>query len=178
MKFFNNKSLFAIMMIAFSLSAFSAMAQDDKSQRASPPAEASAMVGDTEVTIDYSQPAVKGREIFGALVPYGEVWRTGANEATTFEVDKDVLVEGKPLPAGKYALFTIPGEEEWALIFNRTAEQWGSYDYDQEQDVLRVNVEPTKTPEQKELLSFDVEENGEVSLQWADTQVTFQVEEQ
>lgn len=167
-----------ILAIVFMLSAFNVRAQDDKSQRASKPAEASAMVGSTQVTIDYSQPAVKGREIFGALVPYGEVWRTGANEATTFEVDKDVLIEGQPLPAGKYALFTIPGEQEWALIFNRTAEQWGAYDYDQGQDALRVNVTPTKVPEQMELLSFNVEESGEVSLQWADTQITFQVEEQ
>lgn len=178
MKFFKHKPFFAILTILFSISAFSAMAQDDKSQRASPPAEASATVGNTEVIIDYSQPAVKGREIFGALVPYGEVWRTGANEATTFEVDKDVLVEGQPLPAGKYALFTIPGEEEWALIFNKTADQWGAYEYEQAQDVLRVNVEPKKVPEEAELLSFDVDESGEVSLQWADTKVSFQVEEQ
>lgn len=178
MKLFNHKPLFAILTILFTISALSAVAQEDKSQRPSPPAESSATVGSTQVTIDYSQPAVKGREIFGTLVPYDEVWRTGANEATTFEVDKDVLIEGQPLPAGKYALFTIPGEDEWAIIFNRTAEQWGAYEYDQEQDVLRVNVEPTKVPEEAELLSFDVDESGEVSLQWADTEVTFQVEEQ
>lgn len=167
-----------ILAVVFMLSAFSARAQDDKSQRVSKPAEASATVGNTQITIAYSQPAVKGREIFGALVPYGEVWRTGANEATTFEVSKDVLIEGQPLPAGRYALFTIPGEEEWALIFNRTAEQWGAYEYDQGQDALRVNVTPEKVPEQMELLSFDVEESGEVSLQWADTRISFQVEEQ
>lgn len=178
MKFFNNKSLFAVLMIAFSITALSAFAQDDKSKRVSPPAEASAEVGSAMVTIDYSQPSVKGREVFGGLVPYNEVWRMGANEATTFEVDKDVLIEGQPLPAGKYALFTIPGEEEWTLIFNKTAEQWGAYDYDPAQDVLRVNVEPQKAPEETEKLTFEVEESGEVSMMWDDTQVEFSVEEQ
>lgn len=178
MKIFNSKLFFAILAIAFFVPAFSALAQDDPSQRPSPPAEASAMVGDTQVTIAYSQPAVKGREIFGELVPYQEVWRTGANEATTFEVGDDVLVEGQPLPAGKYALFTIPGEEEWTIIFNKTAEQWGAYEYDQGQDALRVNVKPNGAAEQAERLTFEVEENGEVSLMWADKEVTFQVEEQ
>lgn len=178
MNFLNNKSLFAILVVAFFISAFNAMAQDDKSNRVSPPAQASAEVGDAEIVIDYSQPSVKGREIYGELVPYNEVWRTGANEATTFEVSKDVLIEGQPLPAGKYALFTIPGEEEWTIIFNKTAEQWGAFDYDPQQDVLRVKVEPSPAPEQAEVLTFEVEDNGEVSMVWDDTQVSFEVEEQ
>lgn len=178
MKFLSNKLLFAILVIAFSFSAFSAMAQDDKSKRASPPVTASAEVGDTQVTIDYSQPSVNKREIFGSLVPYNKVWRTGANEATIFEVENDVLIEGQALPAGRYALFTIPGEGEWTLIFNKTAEQWGAYDYDQEQDALRVKVTPEKTAEQSEKMIFEVDESGEVSLVWADTEVEFNVEEQ
>jgi hypothetical protein len=178
MKFFNNKCLSAIMVIAFFLTAFSAQAQDDKSKRASPPAEASEKVGDTQVTIEYSQTSAKGREIFGGLVPYNEIWRTGANEATTFEVENDVLIEGQPLPAGKYALFTIPGENEWTLIFNKEAEQWGAYEYDQREDALRVSVEPTEVPQEVEKLTFDIDENGEVSMAWADTKIEFQVEEQ
>lgn len=178
MKFFNNKSLFAVLTVAFSVSALSTFAQDDKTKRASPPAEASATLGNTEIVIDYSQPSAKGREIFGSLVPYNEVWRTGANEATVFEVSNDVLVEGQPLPAGKYALFTIPGEEEWTLIFNKTAEQWGAYDYDQAQDALRVKVEPVKAPEESEKFTIQAEETGEVSMMWDDTMVEFNVEEQ
>lgn len=178
MKFFNNKPLFAILVVAFSFSAISAVAQDDKSKRVSPPAEASGEIGDTEVTINYSVLSVNNREIFGDLVPYDAVWRTGANEATTFEVENDVLIEGEPLAAGKYALFTIPGEDEWTLIFNKTAEQWGAYDYDPAQDALRVNVTPSEAPKQTEKLTFEVDESGEVSMVWADTQIEFTVEEQ
>lgn len=171
MKFITYKSFFIILTIVLTIPVFSAC------ERPSPPAEASATVGSTEVKIDYSRPSVKGREIFGSLVPYNEVWRTGANEASTFEVDKDVLIEGEALPAGKYALFTIPGENEWTLIFNENADQWGVDEYDPGQDALRVNVNPTKVPEQSELLTFDVNQNGEVSLIWADTEVNFSVEE-
>lgn len=177
MKFFNS-SLFASVLLVLLFAAVSACGQDDKSQRVSPPAQDSAMVGNTKVIIDYSRPSVKGREIYGSLIPYNEVWRTGANEATTFEVDKDVLIEGQPLPAGKYALFTIPGEEEWTIIFNKTAEQWGAYEYDQEQDALRVQVKPKPAPEQTEMLTYTIDENGEVSLLWADTEVNFTVAEE
>lgn len=178
MKFLNNMQFFAMLMLALSFVAVSAFAQDDKSQRPSPPAQDSAMVGDTKVVIDYSRPSVKGREIYGALVPYNEVWRAGANEATTFEVDKDVLIEGQPLPAGKYALFAIPGEEEWTIIFNKTANQWGAYEYDEAEDALRIQVEPQPAPEQTEMLTYTVDENGEVSLLWADTEVEFTVAEE
>lgn len=179
MKFLNNKRFFAILTMALFASAFSAMAQDDKSERVSPPATASGEVGDTEIIIDYSQPSVKGRDVFGGLEPYGEVWRTGANEATIFEVENDVLIEGQPLPAGKYALFTIPREdEEWTIIFNKTAEQWGAYDYDPAQDALRVMVAPVTGAEHTEQLTFDVDESGEVVMKWADTQLSFDVEEQ
>lgn len=178
MKFLNNRQFFAMLMLAFSFVAVSAFAQDDKSQRASPPAQDSAMVGSTKVVIDYSRPSVKGREIYGALVPYNEVWRAGANEATTFEVDKDVLIEGQPLPAGKYALFAIPGEEEWTIIFNKTAEQWGAYEYDEAEDALRIQVAPQPAPEETEMLTYTIDENGEVSLLWADTEVGFTVSEE
>lgn len=177
MKFLNNTRLFAIVLLAFSFTAINAFGQDDKSQRVSPPAQATAQVGEATVLIDYSRPSVKGREIYGALVPYNEVWRAGANEATTFMVDKDVTIEGQMLPAGKYALFAIPGEEEWTLIFNKTAEQWGAYEYDEAQDALRVQVEPQPAPEQTEMLTYVVDENGEVSLLWADTAVAFTVAE-
>src|SRR6202795_5211006 len=93
-------------------------AQDDKSKRPSPPATATGKVMGATITIDYSSPGVKGRKIWGDLVPYDKVWRAGANEATLIATDKDIQVEGKPLPAGKYSLYAIPGENEWTIIIN------------------------------------------------------------
>ncbi len=177
MKFLNNKSLVAILMFAFFLMAGNVMAQSDKSKRASPPAKASGKVGNTQIVIDYSQPSVKGREIYGGLVPYGQLWRTGANEATTFEVSNDVLIEGKPLAAGKYALFTIPGEKEWTVIFNENTNQGGTGSYDESLDALRITAKPKKAKEKMEKMTFDVKNNGKVSLVWADTAVEFQVKE-
>jgi hypothetical protein len=114
-----------VTVIALFVLSSSVFGQDDKSKRPSPPAQVSEKIGNTTVTIDYSQPGVKGRTIWGDLVPYGKVWRTGANEATTFEVSNDVKVEGKSLPAGKYALFTIPEEDDFSgftFIFNTSLE--------------------------------------------------------
>jgi len=108
-----------------------ACGQEDKSKRASPPAQAKETISSgATVTINYSQPSVKGRTIGKDLEPMpGKVWRTGANEATTFEVSKAVKIEGKDLPAGKFALFTISGDSEWTIIFNKTANQWGAFSY-------------------------------------------------
>ncbi|RMG72406.1 MAG: DUF2911 domain-containing protein, partial [Bacteroidetes bacterium] len=100
----------------------------------------SGSIGTAEITINYGSPAAKGRTLWGDLVPYGAVWRTGANEATTFTVSQDVTIEGQTLPAGTYSLFTIPGESDWTIIFNKTAEQWGAYEYDEAADALRVKV--------------------------------------
>jgi len=94
--------------------------------------------GGTTIDIRYCRPYKKGREIFGGLVPFGEVWRTGANEATTFEVTSDVVVAGEPLPAGRYALFTVPERDQWTVIFNSDADQWGAFEHDPSLDVLRV----------------------------------------
>lgn len=150
-------------------------AQDDKSKRPSPPAQAKATVGNTAITIDYSQPAVKGREIGVELAPYGNVWRTGANEATTFEVSSDVKVEGKALKAGKYGLFTIPGESEWVIIFNTVPDQWGSGNYDKSKDALRVSVKPGKTSDSIERFTINVEDNGKVVMTWGNHKVKFKV---
>jgi hypothetical protein len=153
----------------------SCLGQDDKSKRPSPPAKVTEKVGNTTVTIDYSRPSVKGRKIFGELEPYGKVWRTGANEATTFEVSNAVTIEGKTLPAGKYGLFTIPGENEWTVIFNKVANQWGAYEYKEDQDALRVKVKPKKTPKPTEMLTFNINKNGQVAMMWENTEVNFKV---
>ncbi|MGK2861298.1 MAG: DUF2911 domain-containing protein [Chitinophagaceae bacterium] len=155
----------------------SACGQDDKSKRPSPPAQAKeTLASGAVVTIDYSQPSVKGRTIGKDLEPKdGKVWRTGANEATVFEVNKAVKVEGKDLPAGKYALFTIANEGEWTVIFNKKADQWGAYDYKEADDALRVKVKPAKAPQFAEKMTFNIDKNGTVTLLWADTKVDFRV---
>ena len=153
-----------------------ASAQDGKA-KPSPAATATGKIGDKNITIAYSQPAVKGREIWGTqLVPYNEVWRTGANEATTFETDKDVNIEGQSLKAGKYALFTIPTEGgEWTFIFNSVAKQWGAYNYDKTKDVLRVKVKSSKTDALTERLTFEIKDN-KVNLAWEKLNVSFKIE--
>jgi len=150
-------------------------APEDKSKRPSPPATASATVGGAQVKIDYSQPSVKGREIFGSLEPYGKVWRTGANEATTFMVSKDVKINGQSLPAGTYALFTIPGKDEWTIIFNKTAQQWGAFKYDEKQDALRVKVKPTTLSQPVERFTITADNSGKVAMKWATTEADFMV---
>lgn len=146
--------------------------------RQSPNAVVGQTVGTTDVLLTYGRPSVRERVIFGDLVPYGEVWRTGANEATTFTVSKDVTIEGQPLPAGTYALVTIPTERTWTVAFNRTSEQWGAFEYDAANDVLRVEVMPEEAPA-TEMMRFDFENvtdtSAEVVLTWAGLHVPFTV---
>lgn len=150
-------------------------AQDDKASRPSPPAQVSKKTGNATITINYSQPSVKGRKIFGSLEPYGKVWRAGANEATTFEIDKDVKIEGKTLAAGKYGFFAIPNEKEWTIIFNKVPNQWGAFKYDEKQDALRVNVTPKKSSSFNEKLVYTVDASGKTSLLWDNIDVSFNV---
>lgn len=170
------KKLFALTLFALILAGNTASAQQDKSKRASPPAKVTETLNNgAVVTIDYSQPSLKNRTIGKDIAPYGKIWRTGANEATIFEVSKDVTIEGKPLPAGKYSLYTIPGEKEWTIIFNKTWNQWGTV-YKEDLDQLRVTVKPETTESMKEKLTFVIAKHGEVSLEWGKTEVEFEVE--
>ncbi|WP_454804175.1 DUF2911 domain-containing protein [Mucilaginibacter phyllosphaerae] len=107
-----------------------------------------------KITITYSRPNVKGRKIFGGINPYGQVWRTGANAATTITFSENVLVEGKKVPAGTYALFSIPGKNSWTIILNKTAKQWGAYSYKQDADLLRFTVKPIDVKEKRETLTM------------------------
>jgi hypothetical protein len=150
-------------------------AQSDKSARPSPPMTAKGKVGPATITIDYSSPSVKGRKIWGALVPYGAVWRAGANEATLFQTDKDIKIEGKSLPAGKYSLFATPGETEWAIIFNSETGQWGDKkngdaNLDPAKNVLTVKVKPVKSAGMNEKLVYAVTGNG-FALRWENLEV-------
>lgn len=153
------KTLFALALMSFF--ALSALAQE----KASPAKTAEGSVGDAKITINYSSPAVKGRMIWGDLVPLGQVWRAGANEATTFTTSADIMVEGQKLPAGTYAFFVIPSEYESTLIFNSEAKQWGSMNYDSSKDVLRVNVPSQQTSSMEERLVYEVKPDS-FELRW------------
>jgi len=168
------KKLFALSAIVLSVTV--ACGQADKSKRPSPPAvEKETLSGGATVTIDYSQPSVKGRAIGKDIAPYGKVWRTGANEPTTIEVTSDVKVEGQSLPAGKYSLWTIPGESEWVVIFNKKTTGWGTQ-YDESQDLLRVKVKPAKSTTFTEKMTIDVSKNGQVAILWGNEQVNFKLQ--
>ena len=110
--------------------------------RVSPKASITETIGLTDVTVSYSCPGVKGRKIWGDLVPYDKVWRAGANEATKITFSGDVWVEGKKLPAGSYGFFVIPREKSWTVIFNKVADQWGAFEYNESEDALRLNITP------------------------------------
>ena len=174
--------------------------------RPSQKASVSQTVGVTDITITYSRPGVKGRKIWGdappaaaasvtgaatlddarsrlkdaPIVPYGHVWRTGANEATTFTVTDDVLIQGQKLPAGTYSLHTIPSAQEWTVIFNSDAGQWGSFSYDEKKDTLRVKVKPQWVADNQEWLLYSIPmvtpNSAQVVIRWEKVAVPFTVE--
>jgi hypothetical protein len=178
-------------------------AQALRTPRPSQKASVMQTVGVTDITITYSRPGVKGRTIWGdppagaatttatlddartrakdqVIVPYGHVWRAGANEATQFAVTDDVLINGQPLKAGTYSLHAIPGKDEWTFIFNSDAGQWGSFTYDEKKDVLRVKAKPQTAGDAQEwlLYTFDPvgESSAQVNLRWERLRVPFTVE--
>lgn len=155
-----------------------AQERDNTVPRVSPNATMSQTIGVTEVEMTYGRPSVRGRDIFGGLVPFDEVWRTGANEATTISFSTPVRIEGNALDAGTYGFFTVPGPDQWTLIFNETAEQWGAYNYDSGSDALRVQVEPEPAPK-REMMSFYVhnvtDSTATAFLHWNETRVPFEI---
>lgn len=201
-----NKSRFSILLAILSLTFLvSAASAQMRLPRPSQGASVTQTIGVTDITINYSRPAVKGRAIFGdvsaadnyvkgeatlddqykrpkdmVIVPFGHVWRTGANEATQFVVTDDVLINGQKLPAGKYSLSTIPGKDEWTIIFNSDYGQWGSFDYSEAKDVLRVKAKPVWLSDSQELLgySFDpvTDNSATVNIRWEKVRVPFNVE--
>jgi len=128
-----------------------------------------------KIIITYSRPNIKGRKIFGGLQPYGEVWRTGANWATTITFTENVIIEGNKVPAGEYSFFTIPGTDEWTIILNKTFKQWGAYSYKQADDLLRFKVKPMTMNESVE--SFAIQfanattKSADLHLMWENTNV-------
>jgi hypothetical protein len=190
-----------VFVLCFGASAFAQIPVPRPSQKAS----VMQRIGPTDVTITYSRPGVKGRKIWGdplpeqaakakgeatldnqmerpkdaVIVPYGHMWRTGANEATMFEVTNDVLINGQKLAAGTYSLHTIPNKDEWTIVFNGTSNQWGSFNYDPAKDTLRVKTKPQVVAENQEWLAFNIdpvgEDSAQVNIRWEKISVPFTV---
>jgi tetratricopeptide (TPR) repeat protein len=148
--------------------------------RPSPKAQVMQRMGVADITLTYSSPGVKGRDIWGGLVPYDEIWRTGANEATHLKLSKPLRIEGEKIPAGDYALFTIPGKKEWTLILNSDWDQWGTGNYDPEKNVLEATIEPEKTRRMQErmIFFFDLKSNeeGKLVLHWNELMLPIELE--
>ena len=142
-------------------------------QRASPAQTAEGQIGEATITINYSAPSVKGRSIWGGLVPYGAVWRTGANEATSFETTADLKIGKQNLPAGKYGVFTIPDESEWTVIFSSVWDTWGT-NYSEKNDVVRVKAPFKMVSDKQEQMKFAVGEDN-VQLMWDNGVLTIPV---
>lgn len=195
-------SFFAVLFVfCFAASALAQIPVPRPSQKAS----VMQRIGPTDITIIYSRPGVKGRKIWGdplpeqaakakgeatldnqmerpkdaVIVPYGHMWRTGANEATMFEVNSDVLINGQKLAAGSYSLHSIPTKDEWTIVFNGTANQWGSFNYDPAKDTLRVKAKPQTVAESQEWLGFTIdpvaEDTAQVNIRWEKISVPFTV---
>jgi hypothetical protein len=152
------------------------LAQQDKNQRPSPPASAQCKFSDGKtINVDYSSPRAKGRKIFGGLVPYGEVWRTGANDATTFVSNADLSVEGKDVPAGSYTIFTVPEQSKWTLIISKHTGEWGiPYKY-QSEELARVPMQASSTSAPVENFTINFVQNGNtctMQLSWENTQAS------
>jgi len=161
-------------MLTFSILTV-AQGQNDKSKRPSPPGSAEITLKGKKITIDYSRPYMKGRKIMGGLVPYGEVWRTGANEATILNTETDLDIAGTSVPAGKYTLWTLPSEGTWKLIINKQTGQWGT-NYDQTQDFARVDMQKSQLqqPQEQFTISFDKKggDAADLVLEWETTKVS------
>ena len=173
-------TMFAMLLGTLTLAAIAVQAQSFlEVPRDSQHAEVKQRIGLTDVTINYSRPLVKGRKVWGSLVPYDKVWRAGANENTTISFSDAVTIEGKPLPAGTYGLHMIPGQDEWTVIFSRNSTSWGSFTYDQNEDALRISVKPQPS-DMHEALTYDFDgmkdDSAVVTLRWDKLAVPFKVD--
>lgn len=168
--------LFAGLTFFFTAAAGFAQERGNQEARTSPNAAVSQTIGTTEVSITYGRPSVNGREVFGGLEAFGEVWRTGANEATAITFSDDVMIEGEQLEAGTYSLYSIPGKNEWTIIIN-SQQSWGTQ-YDESQDVLRVTTTPEESHHVEQFMIYFEEvtnSSAECVLHWKNTKVPFTI---
>ena len=174
-----NKLAIVAAATAIFLTAFLAAAQQDKSKRPSPPAQATwDLGGGKSVTIDYSSPRAKGRKIYGGLVPFDQVWRTGANEATTVTTGADLNIGGATVPAGTYTIFTIPGKDKWTLIINKKTGEWGTAYPGQADDLARVDMKVSALPSPVENFTIAFEKSGAAAtlhIDWESTRASVAV---
>src|SRR5271165_3576057 len=169
----------AVMCLGLALCATVLLAQQDKAKRPSPPATATFdLGGGKSITIDYSSPRVKGRKIYGGLVPFGQVWRTGANEATTFVTNADLMVGGTAVPAGSYTLFTIPGTDKWTLILSKKTGEWGTDYPGATNDLARVDMKVSALPSSAENFTISFVNAGSganLNIDWETTRASVMV---
>ena len=156
------------------LSFFAITSADAQEKPKSTAETATGKINGATIQINYGSPSVRARKIWGELVPFDQVWRAGANEATTFETDKDITIEGSKLPAGKYSFFIIPSKEQSVLIFNKEAKQWGAYKYNEKEDQLRVTVKQKIANSSTEKLVYKINAN-DVVLSWDTWNIGFNV---
>ncbi len=167
--------------IALSILVFAASGAgaQNKESRPSPPAKATcSLAGGKTITVDYSSPRMKGRKIFGELVPFGKIWRAGANEATTFVADTDVTVGGKSVPAGSYTIFTIPGEGKWTLVISRKTGEWGTDYPGPDNDLARVDMKVSKPPSAVENFTIAFDQSGAgctLRMEWETTSASVDI---
>jgi hypothetical protein len=166
----------SVLCLGLALFALARHAQQDKSKRPSPPGQATLdLGGGKSITIDYSSPRLKGRHVGGEIAPYGQVWRTGANEATTFVTPEDVSVGGTLVPAGSYTLFTLPNKDKWTLIISKKTAEWGTNYAGPSEDLARVDMKVSALPSPVEnfTISFDKSGNGgTLNLDWETTRAS------
>lgn len=169
-----------VFTLAFLLCSIISFAQQIQMPQASPSAKIAQKVGLTDVTVDYSRPSTKGRKIFGELVPYGQVWRTGANGATVLSFSTDVIIDGTTIPSGQYALYAIPDKSEWTMILSKNIKLWGAIGYQQSDDILRFKAQPTKLSKKNETFEISfanmTDTGSDISLKWENTKVDFRIE--
>ncbi len=173
------KQKFTFTLAILLMAGMTAFAQQIQMPQASPSAKIAQKVGLTDVTVDYSRPSTKGRKIFGELVPFGEVWRTGANGATIISFSTDVEIDGKKVPQGQYAIYSIPGKSEWTIILSKDTKLWGTIGYDPKNDLMRFQVELNKLSRVYETfeISFNnmTDTGADLSIKWDQTRIDFRI---
>jgi hypothetical protein len=172
-------SLCAILSVCLLLCSATIASAQEKKSRPSPPAKAECKLADGKtITVDYSSPRAKGRKIFGGLVPYGQVWRAGANEATSFVTSSDITVGGKAVPAGNYTIFAIPGEDKWTLVISKKTGEWGTAYPGPDNDLARIDMKVSKTSAPVENFTIAFNQNGNactMRMEWENTQASVDI---